>query len=170
MHKKNTNRKTRMGTKGIKAVNPDITHYETNPFDLTEFVERMMVLGYSYNTIVEQCVLKYKSPRHNVEERVKYIRKSWIEYGSLESEEKKAVLEQQLNHLFRVCLDAQELSTAAVVMKRKMELAGIETNNKGKSAVNYNLNIGQQGITPEDILPKELIEERDLKLAEVNKK
>ena len=154
----------------MKTVNPEITHHEPNPYDLNEFVERMMVLGYSYNTIVEQCVLKYKCPRHNAEERVKYIRKSWIEYGNLESEEKKAVLEQQLNHLYRVCLDKDELSTAAVVIKRKMELAGIETNNKGKTAVNYNLNIGQQGLAPEDILPKELIEERALKLAEANKK
>ena len=80
----------------MKTVNPEITHHEPNPYDLNEFVERMMVLGYSYNTIVEQCVLKYNAPRHNAEERVKYIRKSWIEYGNLDSEEKKAVLEQQL--------------------------------------------------------------------------
>lgn len=143
------------------SVNYDIEHYESDPGDAKIFIERMMVLGYTYETIVEQTILKYKEKRNNAQNMVKNIRSSWIAYGSLDSEEKKSILEQQLNHLFRECLTQKELGTAAIVMKRKLELAGIDTKGAAKS-VNVNL-----GMSPEQLLPPDLVKERQDRIKQI---
>lgn len=147
-----------------KEVNQDLSHYEPDPGNTKMFVERMMVLGYTFETIIDQTVLKYKAKRSVVEFLVKEIRNSWIAYGSLEDNEKKAVLEQQLNHLFREALNSNELNIAAIAIKRKMELSGIATSNTGKGAVNCNVNIGNQGVVAEDILGPDLAKEREDKI------
>lgn len=147
-----------------EQVNSDIKHHEPDPGDIKTFVERMMVLGYTFETIADQTVLKYKAKRTVVEFVLKEIRNSWIAYGSLETEEKKAVLEQQLNYLFREALDKNELNIAAIAIKRKMELSGIATSNTGKGAVNCNVNIGNQGVVAEDILGPDLHKEREEKI------
>ena len=164
---RHNNKKGKLEPQVRKVINEDISHYEENPGEIKTFIERMMVLGYTYDTIIEQTLLKYKMNKNLAEFHVKSIRNSWIAYGSLPDEEKRSVLEQQLNHLFRECLDKNEVGVAAIVMKRKMELAGIETSNKGKGSVNCNVNIGPQGITPEQILPQDLLDERNKKLLQV---
>ena len=146
-----------------EEVNENLTHYESNPYDVKEFIERMMTLGYCYDTIVSQTVVKFLVKKNFAENIVKEIRASWIAYGELESDEKKAVMEQQLNHLFRSALEKDQLAVAAVAIKRKMELAGISTSSTGKNSVNCNVNVGAQGLTAEDILPPDLLKEREEK-------
>ena len=144
----------------LKNISEEMSHYEANPHDVVQFCERMLCLGYTYSTIVDQACLKYKIKKNLAEALVKQVRTHWIEFSDLPDNEKRSHLEQQLNMLFRMCLDANELGVAAITMKRKMELVGIATSNTGKGSINNNVNIGPQGITAADILPADLLQER----------
>jgi len=143
-----------------EVVNETISHYEDNPYDVKEFIERMMTLGYTYETIVDQACLKFKIKKNFAELLVKQVRSCWIAFGELPDNEKRAALEQQLGLLFRMSLDASQFGVAAIALKRKMELAGIQTSSTGRGSVNTNVNIGPQGITAADILPADLLQER----------
>lgn len=151
----------------LKVISEELTHYEKNPYDVVEFIERMMTLGYTYETIVDQACLKFKVKKNHAELLVKQVRTSWIAFGELPENEKRAIIEQQLNLLFRMSLDANMHGVAAIAMKRKMELAGIATSSTGRGSVNTNVNIGPQGITAGDILPPDLLEERKNNLIRV---
>jgi len=158
----------------LKIISEELSHYEKNPYDVVQFIERMMTLGYTYETIVDQACLKYKVKKNLAEALVKQVRTSWIAFGELPENEKRAIIEQQLNLLFRMSLDANMHGVAAIAMKRKMELAGIATSSTGRGSVNTNVNIGPQGITAADILPADLLQERKQNLitmeAELNAK
>jgi len=151
----------------MKNISEEMSHYESNPHDVVQFIERMLCLGYTYSTIVDQACLKYKIKKNLAESLVKQVRTSWIEFSELADNEKRSHLEQQLNLLFRMCLDSNELGTAAITMKRKMELCGISTSNTGRGSINNNVNIGSQGLTAGDILPADLLEERKQNLLRV---
>lgn len=143
-----------------KQVSEELSHYEKNPFDVKDFIERMMTLGYTYETIVDQTCLKFKVKKNFAELLVKQVRNCWIAFGELPENEKRACLEQQLNLLFRMSLDANMHGVAAIALKRKMELAGVSTSSTGRGSINTNVNIGPQGITAGDILPPDLLQER----------
>lgn len=151
----------------LKIISEELSHYEKNPYDVVQFIERMLCLGYTYSTIVDQACLKYKVKKNLAEALVKQVRTQWIEFSDLPDNEKKSHLEQQLNMLFRMCLDANELGVAAITMKRKMELVGIQTSNTGKGSINNNVNLGCQGLTAADLLPADLLEERKNNLIRV---
>ena len=151
----------------LKIISEELSHYEKEPHDVVQFVERMLCLGYCYSTIVDQACLKYKIKKNLAEALVKQVRTSWISFAELPDNEKRSHLEQQLNMLFRMCLDANELGVAAITMKRKMELAGIATSNTGRGSINNNVNLGCQGIAASDILPPDLLEERKNNLIRV---
>lgn len=151
----------------LKIISEELSHYEKEPHDVVQFIERMLCLGYCYSTVVEQCCLKFKIKKNLAEALVKQVRTSWIAFAELPDNEKKSHLEQQLNMLFRMCLDANELGVAGIVMKRKMELCGISTSSTGRGSINNNVNIGSQGISAADILPADLLEERKNNLMRV---
>ena len=138
-----------------------VEHCEEKPENAYIFVERMMTLGFSFGAISDACMTKYNMKYPAVRKMIDRIRKDWIVFTKLPDDEKKAEIETQINNVMRLSLEAGEFNVASLLIKRKMELNGLQPT-KGTPT--------QAGLTINNLLGEDLVAQRNQKLLEAKKK